>query len=50
MQKKIQWFQPVLRIRIRGIHMFLGLPDPDQEIRDTDPDPFIIMQVIKKIN
>ena len=29
----------VLRIRIRRIHMFLGLPDPDPLVRDTDPDP-----------
>ncbi len=29
----------VLRIRIRRIHMFLGLPDPDPA-----PDPSIIMQ------
>jgi hypothetical protein len=33
-----------LRIRIRRIHMFLGLPDPDPLVRDTDPDPSIIKQ------
>jgi hypothetical protein len=29
-----------------GIHMFLGLPDPDPLVRgmDPDPDPSIIMQ------
>jgi hypothetical protein len=38
--------QAVLRIRIRRIHMFLGLPDPDPLVRgmDPDPDPSIIMQ------
>ncbi len=25
--------------RIRRIHMFLGLPDPDPLVRDTDPTP-----------
>jgi hypothetical protein len=39
---------PVLRIRIRirSIHMFLGLPDPhpDPLVRDTDPDLSIIKQ------
>jgi hypothetical protein len=32
---------PVLRIRIRRIPMFLGLPDPgpDPLVRGTDPDP-----------
>jgi|688.fasta_scaffold196355_1 hypothetical protein len=32
--------QPVLRIRVYKIHMFLGLPDPDSDplVRDTDPD------------
>ncbi len=29
----------VLRIRIRRIRMFLGLPDPDLLARGTDPDP-----------
>jgi hypothetical protein len=41
-------FRPVLRIRIRRIHMFLGLTDPDLLVRDTDPapdpDPSIIKQ------
>ncbi len=38
--------QPVLRIRIRRIHMLLGLPDPhpDQLVKDMDPDPTIIKQ------
>jgi hypothetical protein len=44
--------KPVLRIRIRKIHMFLGLtdPDPDPLVRDTDPnaDPSIIKQNSKK--
>ncbi len=37
-------------IRIHRIHMFLGLPDPDQLVRGMDPDlapdpdPFIIKQ------
>ncbi len=35
-------YNPVLRIRIRRIHMFLGLPDP--LVRDTNPDPSIIKQ------
>jgi hypothetical protein len=34
----------VLRIRIRRIYMFLGLPEPDLLVRDTDPDPSIIEQ------
>ncbi len=29
---------PVLGIRIRRIHMFLGLPDPNPLVRGTDPD------------
>ncbi len=33
-----------IRIRIRRIHMFLGLPDPDQLVRDMAPDPSIIKQ------
>ncbi len=42
--------QPVLRIRIHRIHMFLGLQDPDPLVRglDPDPDPSIIMQKFKK--
>jgi hypothetical protein len=35
-------FGTVLGIRIGGIHrihMFLGLPDSNPLIRDTDPDP-----------
>ncbi len=33
--------QPVFRIRIHRIHMFLGLQDPDQDplVRGMDPDP-----------
>jgi len=36
----------VLRIRIRMIYMFLGLPDLDPLVRDMDPnlDPSIINQ------
>jgi len=39
--------KPVLRIRIR---MFLGLPDPDQIVRGTDPapDPAPDPSIIKK--
>jgi hypothetical protein len=43
-------FNSVLRIRIRRIHMFLGLLDPDLLVRGMhpdpalDPDPSIIMQ------
>ncbi len=29
----------VLRIRIRRIRMFLGLPDSDPLVQRTDPDP-----------
>ncbi len=32
------YFEAVLRIRIRRIHMFLGLPDPDPLVRETDLD------------
>jgi hypothetical protein len=40
MRKNVMFF-PVLgiRIRIRSIRMFLGLPDPDPLIRGMDPDP-----------
>jgi hypothetical protein len=34
----------VLRIRIRRIHMFLGLPDPNPLVRGPAPDPSIIEQ------
>jgi hypothetical protein len=36
----------MLRIRIRRNHMFLGLPNPNQLVKDTDPapDPSIIKQ------
>ncbi len=30
-----------IRIRIRRIRMFLGLPDPDPLVRGTDPDPLV---------
>ncbi len=33
-----------IRIRNRRIHIFLGLPDSDPLVRDTDPDPSIIKQ------
>jgi hypothetical protein len=41
--------EPVLRIRIHRIHMFLGLPDPYSEVPvpmdpDSAPDPSVIMQ------
>jgi hypothetical protein len=43
-----KYLSSVLRIRIRRIHMFLGLPDPnlDPLVRDTNPypDPSIIKQ------
>ncbi len=34
-------FNPVFRIRIHRIHMFLGPqdPDPDPLVRGMDPDP-----------
>jgi hypothetical protein len=32
----------VLRIRIRRIRMFFGLPDPDPLVRGPDPDPSIL--------
>jgi hypothetical protein len=34
----------VLRIRLRRIHMFLGLPDLDPLGRESDPDPTIVKQ------
>jgi hypothetical protein len=39
-----------IRIRIRRIHMFLGLldPNPDPLVTDTDPDPLIINQRKRK--
>jgi hypothetical protein len=55
------WILPVFSMRIRihqccgsgsmhRIHMFLGLPDPDQLVRcmDPDPDPSIIMRKYEK--
>jgi hypothetical protein len=47
-------WKAVLQIRIRRIHMFLGLldPDPDPLVRgtdsDSDPDPSIIKQKSRK--
>jgi hypothetical protein len=38
-KENIEHLKPVLRIRIHGIHMFLGLPDPDPLVRGMDPDP-----------
>ena len=46
----------MFRIRIHGIHIFLGLPDPDPLVRGMDPDQYpapvpdhsIIMQNSKK--
>jgi hypothetical protein len=40
------YFLPVLRIRIRRIHMFYGLldPDPDPLVRGMNPDPSITKQ------
>jgi len=37
---------PVLRIRIRRIHVFLGFLGPDPVVRGTDPatEPYIIKQ------
>jgi hypothetical protein len=42
--------QPVLRIRIHRIHMFLGLlgPDPDPLVRGMDPKPDPDPSIIKK--
>ena len=42
--KNLEGFTTVVRIRIRRIQMFFGLPDPDPFVRDTDPDPYIIKQ------
>ena len=48
--KAVDSLEPVLRIRIRRIRMFLGLlgldPDPDPLVSgmDPDPDPSIIKQ------
>jgi hypothetical protein len=44
LESQIHVLVPVLRIRNRRIHMFLGLPDPDLLVRDTDQDPSIIKQ------
>ncbi len=43
-------WRAVLRIRIRRIHMFLGIldPEPDPLDRDMDPDPSIIKQNSEK--
>ncbi len=44
----IKEYNPILAGRQRRIHMFLGLPDPDPLVIDTDPapdpDPSIIKQ------
>jgi hypothetical protein len=32
-------WKPLLRIRIRRIGMLLDLPDPEQLVRGSDPDP-----------
>jgi hypothetical protein len=44
------FFLAVLRIRIRRIRMFLGLPDPCPDLleKGTDPDPSIIKKNINK--
>ncbi len=42
--KKIYDVETVLRIRIRRIHIFFGLLDPNPFARGMDPDPFIIKQ------
>ncbi len=39
MRTKIEDLEPVFRIRIRRIRMFLGFPDLDPLDRDTVPDP-----------
>ncbi len=33
----------LLYIAVLGIRMFLSLPDPDQLVRGTDPDPEILL-------
>ena len=40
----------VLRIRIRRVHMFLGLPDPNPGplVRDLDPDPDHQAKIVRK--
>jgi hypothetical protein len=47
---RMVWYLPLLRIRIRRIHMFLGLLDPWPAplVRGMDPDPSIIKQKLKK--
>ncbi len=40
LERALQARGAVLRIRIRKIHMLLGLPD--SLVRDTDPDPVIL--------
>jgi hypothetical protein len=37
-----------IRIRIRRIHMFLGLPDPDPLVRGMDPDPAPDLSIMQK--
>ncbi len=53
-QHSLKYFNPMfrIRIRIRRIHMFLGLPDPHPDplvtsmdsAPDPAPDPFIVRQ------
>jgi hypothetical protein len=38
----------MLRIRIRRVHMFVGLLDPDQLVRGTDPDPTHPAKIVRK--
>jgi hypothetical protein len=35
----VTFLEAVLRIRIHGLHMFLGFLDPDPLVRGMDPDP-----------
>ncbi len=41
------WFQPVFRIRIHRICMFLGLLDPDQDPYLFCPDPDLDLSINK---
>ncbi len=48
-EKDLYPFQPIwIRIRIRRIHMFLGLPDRGPLVRYTDPDPAPCPSIIKQ--
>jgi hypothetical protein len=43
-------YYAVLRIRIRQIHMFLGMdPDPNPLVRGADPDPDHQAKIVRKI-